>query len=54
MSRPSSLDMPEMCLCVFASQTISEFTNPTSRDVGVQGSGPFDDVADRVDDDVGA
>ena len=25
-----------------------------SREVGAQGSGPFDDVADRVDDDVGA
>ena len=43
-----------MCLCVFASQRISEFTDPNIARCGVQGSGPFDDVADRVDDDVGA
>src|SRR5262245_26521105 len=46
--------MSEMCLRVFASPRISEFTDPDIARCWCARSRLVDDVADRVDDDVGA
>ena len=48
------LEACQRCACVCLRPRRSRSSPTQHRDVGVQRSRPFDDVADRVDDDVGA